>query len=190
MTVAELLDRLSKAFPAFNSRAIEAWAPVFKARFGNREGPHLAAALTECMSTFEPKARGKLFPTPPDIEAAMPTLRTAADSNERPIRALLNARTARATVNFADWFAGQGKKIKANRPQPVADACILEALHLAPNRTPLLLTAEEIATCEQRAISQARVAKFGRIPRKAEEREAQIAQIRIEWATPNAQAAA
>src|SRR5690242_3940120 len=79
MTVTQLLERLAGAFPAFNARAVEAWAPIFRAKFGKREGPHLAEAYTACLSSFDPKKAGKLFPTPPDIEAHMPSLDRPAE---------------------------------------------------------------------------------------------------------------
>jgi hypothetical protein len=181
MTVTELLVIIARSYPGATPEALASFKPVFQARFAHREGPHLAAALHAVMASFSANSR-KPFPIPSDIEAHMPALRSADDSGGKPIREALEARNARAVAAYADWYAGQGRKIKANRPRPVFDACVLEALSLAGRRSPLVLKAEEIATCEQRALSQARVAKFGRIPNKAEEWESQIAQVRTDWA--------
>lgn len=186
MTVAELLERLAKAFPAFNTRALEAWAPVFSARFKHREGPHLASALTECMASFDPKAKNKLFPTPPDIEAHMPALKSASSSDDGgPIRALLEARHARSIRLFDAWMQGQGRKIKAARPQAVYNACVLEmkerSMRAGERTASLLFSAEDISDCEHRAASTERVRKFGRVPAKTEEWESQMAQVRAEW---------
>jgi hypothetical protein len=186
MNVSELLTAIGRTYPGATPEALATFKPVFQARFERREGPHLAQAFQDCIANFEATAR-KPFPIPRDIETHMPVLRTADDSGGGPIREALASRNARAVVAYADWYAGQGRKIKANRPRPVFDACVLEALSLAPKRSPLILKAEEIATCEQRALSQARVAKFGRIPNKAEEWEAQIAQVRAEWESTKAQ---
>jgi hypothetical protein len=87
-----------------------------------------------------------------------------------------------ARIAYVDWAQGQGAKIKANRPQAVADHCIMLAFDFAGKRQPLILTAAEIDLCEQRALSQARVAKFGPIPRTAEEWTAQLEQVREGWA--------
>lgn len=189
MTVSDLLAAILKAYPGVTPEALATFKPVFQARFERREGPHLAQAFQDCIANFEPTAR-KPFPIPKDIEAHMPVLRSADDRSGAPIRQALAARSERAVAAYADWYAGQRRKIKTNRPRPVFDACVLEALSLAGRRAPLILKAEEIAVCEQRALSQARVAKFGRIPAKAEEWEAQIAQIRADWATQPEQAAA
>lgn len=85
-------------------------------------------------------------------------------------------------VAYVDWFQGQGAKIRANRPQPVADHCTLMAIDLAKTRRPLILKAEEILLCEQRAVSQARVAKFHSCEGLTEDQwRAQIEQIKAEW---------
>lgn len=99
-----------------------------------------------------------------------PAWRAAADLRER------------AKQNYAEWYHGQGVKIRAARPQPVMDACIMFALDLAHLRFPLVLSAEEIAMCDGRAVSQARLRRFGPPGKSAEEWHAQCAEVRNDMA--------
>lgn len=186
MTVTQLLERLAGAFPAFNARAVEAWAPVFRAQFGKREGPHLADAFTACLASFDPKARNKLFPTPPDIEAQMPSLKHAEEGTP-PIRDQLQRRTARAAVFLADWLTGQGAKIKAQRSPLLYAACFLEAMDQAKARalnervSGIVLDQKTINLCFQRAISTERVKRFGRMPGDMHKHWLQLTEIATEW---------
>lgn len=88
-----------------------------------------------------------------------------------------------ARIAFVDWTQGQSAKIRANRPEPVADHCVLLAMELAGKRSPLVLKQPEIEKCEARAVSQARVTKFGALPRTEDEWRSQCAQIREDWRT-------
>jgi hypothetical protein len=187
MTVSELLTAILRAYPGASPEALETFKPVFRARFDRREGPHLAQAFTDTLASFKPTAR-QPFPIPADIEAHMPVIHATSDSGGS-IRKLLEDRKARALVAYADWYRGQGLKIKSARPRPVFDACVLEAVALSGIRSPLILKADEIALCEQRALSAARVAKFGRLPVKTEEWESQRAQILADWHSGKAEAA-
>ncbi len=96
MTVDELLAKLAMAFPAFNAGAVEAWAPVFRARFGHREGPKLADAYEQTLGEFSVKKNKSLFPVPIDFEAHMPSLRNIRDAKDAPIGAWLEERHQRA----------------------------------------------------------------------------------------------
>lgn len=93
-----------------------------------------------------------------------------------------DARLEKARANYTAWFQQQGKKIRAHRPEPVADHCILLAIELSARRFPLMLKAQEIEMSERRALSQARVAKFGPLPRSEEQWRAQCDEIRAGWA--------
>jgi hypothetical protein len=66
-----------------------------------------------------------------------------------------------ALANLNHWRAGQGAKIKANRPIEVYRACEFMAQRLAPYRDPLTLNKDEIATAIKRAVSHKRQAQHG-----------------------------
>jgi hypothetical protein len=93
---------------------------------------------------------------------------------------------------FTDWYERQGRGIKEARPMAVFAACVSEAkdrCNNAPNdyAPRVLLSAADITKCEERALSSARVAKFGPPPRAEETWRDQIAQVRAEmYATPAA----
>jgi hypothetical protein len=67
----------------------------------------------------------------------------------------ISHRTA-ALANLAHWRAGQGRRIRENRPVEVYRACDYTAQCLAPIRDPLELTSEELAICVKRAVTQER----------------------------------
>ena len=95
-------------------------------------------------------------------------------------------KTPDARKIFQAWHAGQGAKIKGARAMPVYDHCVLLAKDLAKAAAEryetLILTAEQISLCEQAALSQARVTRFGALPQSADEWHAQNAKIREAWA--------
>lgn len=98
--------------------------------------------------------------------------------------------TPHAKSLFADWHERQGLGIKAARPMHVFAQCVLLAKERCDRATAdtrrVLLKAEDITKCEERALSSARVAKFGALPRTEEAWTEQIAQVRAEmYATPN-----
>ncbi len=184
MTVDELLKRLAHSYSAFTAERVEHWGPVFRARFGHREGPKLEDAFTEVLATFQPK-NTKPFPIPIDFEAHMPSLKNIK-SAETPIRPLLEERHLRAQRLFDIWHSSQGLKIKGARPYPVYASCMLEAYARAKAaRTDadfVRLSVEDIARCEQRAVTCERVHRFGALPRLPDVWEAQCAEIRADWA--------
>lgn len=188
MTVDELLRQLSGAFPAFDAKRLESWGPIFRAAFEKREGPHLAAAYTACLLSFEPKKAGKLFPTPPDISAHMPSLRDARGKDDKPIREMLERRQDRARNLTTLWLEGQGAKIKQSRAQPLYAACLLEAMEQAKARalderiTGIVLSQAQINECYQRALSSERAKRFGRPERyTGQQWWSQITAIASEW---------
>jgi hypothetical protein len=95
---------------------------------------------------------------------------------------------ARAKSMFEAWHARQGAKIKGARPAAVYAHCVLMAKDLAKTMHAqatgeLILTVEQIGLCEQRALSQVRIARFGAPPATADEWHTQLARIREEWAS-------
>lgn len=86
----------------------------------------------------------------------------------------------------AAWLRGQGAKIKEARPLAVYGACSAMARRLADTLpaeyTRVLLTLDQIGECDSRAVSSARVLRFGALPQTEEEWRSQVAQIRADWA--------
>lgn len=95
--------------------------------------------------------------------------------------------TPRARKLYDEWAAGQGAKIRAARPLAVYGACSSLARclaeTLAPEYTRLLLTTDQIAECDQRAVTSARNVKFGPPPADPEAWKQQLDQIRADWAS-------
>lgn len=187
MTVTELLTRIMAAYPGATNEAMKTFVPVFHARLKRHEGDALDTAAIEVLGSFKPKYDHK-FPIPADFEAHLPSGRLNLPE-ENSIRGALADRAARKTRNMAEWQAGQGAKIKANRPQPAYNACILLAMELSGRNQRLMLSGEQIQMCEDRALAAARLRMFGPLPRTNEAHTDQIQQVRDSW-TNNQQAAA
>lgn len=181
MTVTELIDRIVGAYPGATLEAMKSFKPVFYARFKHREGPHLEEAALEVLSNFRPKA-SQPFPIPADFEAHMPSLRSIK-TDEAPIGKWLEERHQRAKRLYEAWHGSQGMKIKAARPQAVYGARSSEAYAMAKTTKAdhVRLSPEDIALCEQRAVSSARVHRFGPLPASNEIWDAQCAEIRAGW---------
>ena len=83
---------------------------------------------------------------------------------------------------FAAWHAAQGLKIKAARSQAVFAACVLEAMERCRGASDaterVLLGPDDIALCESRAVSAARVHRFGRLPATNQEWQSQCDEVR------------
>ncbi len=180
MTVSELLKRMLAAYPSFDSKAGETWAPVFRARLAKHEGPALAETMTEVLGSFNPTTR-KPFPIPADFEAHLPSGRLNLPSEGHSIRGALKDRAERQKRVFAAWLDTQGAKIKAARPVAVYNACLMLASDLAKATDRVILKPEQITLCEERAVSQARVQMFGALPRTNEEWAHQVEQVRASW---------
>jgi len=189
MTVEQLLSKLADAFPAFNAKALAAWAPVFRARLARHEGPALQQAYTDTLAAFTVAKDKSLFPVPANFEANLPSTRLNLPSEGHGIREAIKAQADQQKQSFAAWLETQGAKIKQARPAPVYNACLMMAADLAKQSNRVILKPEQIAKCEKRALSQARVAMFGALPRTNEAWQAQIEQVRASWATPQREAA-
>lgn len=182
MTVADLLARIIGAYPGATQDAMKTFKPVFYARLQRHEGERLEAAATEVLGTFRPKF-GQPFPIPADFEAHLPSGKLdLGRENGPPIRQWLADRDARRKRVYADWLAGQGAKIRANRPHAVFSACNMAAMDLSNTaRDRLILNAEQIKTCEEQALARARVEMFGPPPKSEEAWESQREQVRAAW---------
>ena len=184
MTVSELLARIIAAYPGATQDAMKTFKPVFYARLQRHEGEALEAAATAVLGTFRPKF-GQPFPIPADFEAHLPSgkLRLGRESGPS-IRQWLADRARNSPVTYAGWLAGQGAKIKANRPDQVYVACQREASAMAGHGRPIVLSVEHIKLCEERALSQERVRMFGPPPKSEATWLDQIQQVRDAWAKP------
>lgn len=92
--------------------------------------------------------------------------------------------TPRAQQLFDDWHVAQGQGIKAARPLHVFSQCVALAKSRCTNAGQdvrrIILKAEDITACEQRAISSARLAKFGPPPTDPDAWQDQISQVKAE----------
>lgn len=92
--------------------------------------------------------------------------------------------TPRARQLFDDWHAAQGQGIKAARPLHVFSQCVALARSRCSNAGQdvrrVILKAEDITACEQRALSSARLAKFGPPPSDPDVWQDQMNQVRAE----------
>ncbi len=186
MTVTELLARIMAAYSGATADAMKSFAPVFHARFRDFEGERLEAAALEVLGGFKPTSR-QPFPIPIDFDEFMP--RHPKIVSLPAIKGWLMDRDTRRHVNVQNWLEGQGAKIKTNRPFAVYAACLLMALELCPREDWKHLTPQQIAECEMRALSQARVRMFGALPKTNEAWDDQLAQVRAAWAQPQEKAA-
>lgn len=184
MTVDQLLENLGAAFPAFNARALEAWAPVFRARLGKHEGPLLAKAYADTLGAFTVKSSKALFPMPADFDAYLPTSKLNLPKDTP--RLDLEGRKRRADSLFANWKAGQCSRADKGNPmlrralehmaRPIADT-----LGWDENPEPLSLTREQIRIAYQRAISMERRQRYQRMPANRFVWWQQIQSVATEW---------
>jgi hypothetical protein len=182
VTVTELLARIITAYPGATTDAMKTFKPVFYARLQKHEGDKLDEAANAVLGSFKPKF-GQPFPIPADFEAHLPSGKLdLGGEGGPPIRQWLADRDARRKRNFAEWANGQGAKIRANRPHAVYSACVLMATELAAKRRDrLVLTAEQIALCEEQALSRARVEMFGPPPKSPDVWHTQREKVREAW---------
>lgn len=184
MTVDQLLAKLSAAFPAFNAKATEAWAPVFRARLDKHAGPLLAKAFADVLGSFTVRGSKSLFPMPADFEAHLPgKLDLGPDSG--PV-VDFDGRNRRARSMFDEWLHEQAPRAAYNRPE------ILKALQEIAwpmalvrgwneQRDRLLLTRAQVALALQRAISQERYIRYGKPSRDIHHWWSQIKGVADEW---------
>lgn len=185
MTVDELLAKLGAAFAAFNARALEAWAPVYRARLGKHEGPALAKAYAETLGGFTVKGSKSLFPMPADFEAYLPSGRIDLGKDEGPV-VDFEGRARRAHAMYDEWLHEQAPRAAYNRPE-IMKALETIAWPMALVRgwnekaDRLLLSRAQVAVALQRAISQERYTRYGKPGRDPHTWWAQIKGIAEEW---------
>ncbi len=112
---------------------------------------------------------------------SLPSGKLNLPSDGGSIRQAMKDADERKRRAFATWHQGQGAKIKAARPVPVYNACVLLATQMAKMDGRLPLTAEQIKACEDRALSQGRAAMFGPLPKDNDAWQAQLEQVRAGW---------
>lgn len=191
MTVAELLAKLASAFPAFNAKAAESWAPVFRARLAKHEGPALAKAYVDTLSSFTVARSKALFPVVADFEAHLPSGKLDLGKSGGP-KLDFKARGERVRSLMAEWRSSQGTRAAgSNRSimralefmvEPIANLAAWEQ-----NPPPVRLTRAQVRVVQQRAISQERVQRHGPLGNNPNGAAwwAQIEGICNEWGIPS-----
>lgn len=89
-------------------------------------------------------------------------------------------KTTASQGRFLAWLDVQGAKIKAARPKPVYYACARLAQDRARDGA-VKLTAVDIERCRERALSNERARRFGRVPRDEAEWYSQVNAILADW---------
>lgn len=164
MTVTELLEAIIAAYPGSSPEALRTFKPVFHARLRYHEGERLAAAATEVLGTFSATAR-KPFPICADFEAHLPSGKLHMPSDGPSID--FKGHKQRKDALVQEWQVGQGAKIKPVRGPFVYAHCLWEVQRLAGARAwndrpeRIILTPEQIQTCEDQAVSTARLSAQG-----------------------------
>lgn len=186
MTVAELLAKISAAFPAFNARAVEALAPVFRARFEKHEGPALRDAWMAVAAEFVPGKNG-LHPLPKHFEPFLPSNHPKITGDGPKLD--FKARGERVRSLLADWRQAQGIRAAGNNKaimralefmvEPLANLWAWSA-----NPRPIRLTRAQVRIVQQRAISQERVRLHGPLPRDGKLWWSQIEGVCEAWGIP------
>lgn len=89
-------------------------------------------------------------------------------------------KTTASQGRFLAWLDMQGAKIKAARPRPVYYACARLAQDRARDGA-VRLSAIDIERCRERALSNERARRFGRVPRDEAEWHSQVNAILADW---------
>lgn len=164
MTVTELLEAIIAAYAGATPEAMKTFVRVFHDRLARHEGPALAKAASEVLGTFKPKFDQK-FPIPVDFEAHLPSGKLHLPSDGPAIDFKGQRERKRALVS--EWQAGQGAKIREARGPYVWAHCLWTVQAIAQQRAwderaaRVVLTAEQIQTCEDQAVSTARLSAQG-----------------------------
>lgn len=165
MTVAELLERIMAAYSGATNEAMKTFVPVFHARLRRHEGEALETAANEVLGSFRAKFDQK-FPIPADFETHLPSGKLHLPSDDGPAIDFVSHRRRKQEIE-ADWLAGQGAKIRAARGQHIWAQCLFAVQRLAAvaawrdQASRVILSAEQIQTCEDQAVSTARIQAHG-----------------------------
>lgn len=185
MTVFEMLNAILARYAGATPDAMASFKPVYYARFGKREGPHLQAAFDECCAAFKPTAR-QPFPIPADIEAFLPSI----DRIHGGPKLDLKAHAERKRSLLEEWRRAQGFR-GANGISQVMQALEFIAEPIAHQRAwrsdaePVRLTRAQLMIAQQRAVSAERLVRHP-LDRRADRMSvepwwAQIDAIQQEW---------
>ena len=106
MTVDELLKTIGNAFPTYNAKAAESWAPIFHAVLKTHEGAKLREAHVAVMARFKPSGRTP-FPVPVEYLAELPSpFQAAAKKVSAGLDIVGHADRKRRLLD--DWVLRQG----------------------------------------------------------------------------------
>lgn len=182
MTISELLKRIAAAYPGFDTKAAETWAPVFRARLDKHAGEALQDACVAVLAGFKPTTR-QPFPIPFDFEAHLPgklDLPSSGPSLD------VKGHGERKRHLMAEWRSAQGERGAGGVPEvlralehiagPIADAQAWTR-----SEAPLRLTKTQLRLAQHRAISQRRRVEYGPPGRDPEAWWEQIAGIAARW---------
>ena len=166
MTVDDVLRAITAAFPNFNAKALEAWAPIYRAQLGRHEGPALRDAHLAVMGSIKPSGRTP-FPLPADYAAHLPSDTVLHKVESWGPKLDFAAHRERKGRLVEAWQAGQGAKIKGARGPAIYAHCLWEAQRLAAIRAwrdepgGVILSMDQIQRCEDQAVSLARMDAHG-----------------------------
>jgi hypothetical protein len=171
MTVDEVLSAIGQGFPAFNSKALGVWGPIFHSALGRREGEALARLHAEVLVDFSPTGRRIPYPVVSDYLAKTPDPHREASRAAGGKALDRHGHGDRMRRLMADWKARQGQRLSNGVPQ-VMSALEQKASSIAnlaawksTTPEPVTLNAEEIRIALHCAISQERRDRFGPLHR-------------------------
>jgi len=184
MTVDELLDKISRAFPAFNARALETWAPVYRATLGRHEGPALRDAFMEVLSSFQTAKSKALYPMVADFTARLPSTSLKLPGGGPSLD--IKGHSSRLHSLMSIWRAGQGLRGSKGVPEVLRALefiahPIAEAQAWSDNPEPIVLTVKQLKLAQQRAISQQRRVEYGPPGKDPDQWWEQVAGIAHRW---------
>jgi hypothetical protein len=184
MTVDEILRAIAGAFPAFNAKAMESWAPVFRARLGKHEGAALREAHLEALANFKPSGRTP-FPVPVDYEPHLPTGKLNLPKDDGP-KLDFQGRAKRAENIYREWRAEQAPRAAQGVPEimkALEEIAYPIALVMGwnPKTDKLLLSRKQVKVAIQRAISVERRKLHGPPPVQPAAWWGQISAIAEGW---------
>ena len=171
MTVDEVLSAIGQGFPAFNSKALGVWGPIFHSALGRREGEALARLHAEVLVEFSPTSRRIPYPVVSDYLAKVPDPHREASRAAGGKALDRHGHGDRKRRLMDDWRARQGMRISNGVPQVLSalESIAGDIANLAAWRStepgPVTLNADEIRLGLHRAVSQERRDRFGPLHR-------------------------
>lgn len=183
MIVSDLLKRMLAAYPGFDAKAGETWAPVFRARLSRHEGNALETAAIEVLGSFKPTTR-QPFPIPADFEAHLPSGKLDLPAETPKLD--FAARDQKLAQIMGDWRNRQGLKsskgvAEVMRALEEMAKPLATTMAWKPGDHRLILDADQLRIAKQRAVSYRRLIEFGQIPKSADAWWDQIDTIQRRW---------